>query len=162
MSNHEYRESGSGFCAICDAMPGEGAHAPQPNTEIPVTVTDVDTASGTITFELPEEYGAASAQHNVPGMTTKEEPSYMMFARANVKDGLLTTSSVVRELLVRIDRLEKAQQAVKGVADDLQTRGDFIEEKGNNGSNYSHRMEGRGIGYREAARSIYKALEGEK
>lgn len=36
-----------------------------------------------------------------------EEPSYMMFARANVKDGLMSTPSVVSELLARIDRLEK-------------------------------------------------------
>lgn len=57
--------------------------------------------------------------------------------------------------------LQQLLIGVRAVADDLQTRGTFIEEKGNNGSIYGHRMEGRGIGYREAARSIYKALGGE-
>jgi len=33
-----------------------------------------------------------------------EEPSYISFARVNVKEGLLTSTSVVRELLARIDR----------------------------------------------------------
>jgi len=35
-----------------------------------------------------------------------EEPSYMMFARSNVRDGLMSTPSVVEALLARIDRLE--------------------------------------------------------
>ena len=33
-----------------------------------------------------------------------EEPSYLAFARANVRDGLNTTPAVVKELLDRIDR----------------------------------------------------------
>lgn len=41
----------------------------------------------------------------------KEEPSYMMFARANVRDGHQTPPSVVRELLARIDRLESTKDA---------------------------------------------------
>lgn len=93
---------------------------------------------------------------------TIEEPSYMMFARANVKDHEASTPSLVRELLARIDRLEAQQTKVKAVADDLQTRGDAIEEKyerRGNASIYSLRDIGRGTGYREAARSIYKALE---
>lgn len=53
-------------------------------------------------------------------MSTKEEPSYMMFARANVKDGLLTGTFVVRELLARIDLLEKAQQNVKELVADME------------------------------------------
>lgn len=43
---------------------------------------------------------------------TIEEPSYMMFARANVKDGLMSTPSVVKELLARIDRLERGPKAM--------------------------------------------------
>lgn len=45
----------------------------EPNTEIPVTVTNVDTVTGTITFELPPEYGAASVQHHIPGMSIAAE-----------------------------------------------------------------------------------------
>jgi hypothetical protein len=41
----------------------------------------------------------------------KEEPSYMMFARANVRDGYQTSPRVVRELLARIDRLESTKDA---------------------------------------------------
>lgn len=39
----------------------------------------------------------------------KEEPSYMMFARANVRDGLQSSPSIVRALLARIDRLESGK-----------------------------------------------------
>ena len=39
-------------------------------------------------------------------METVEEPSYMMFARANVRDGLPTSPAAVKALLDRIDRLE--------------------------------------------------------
>ena len=35
---------------------------------------------------------------------SNEEPSYLAFARTNVRDGLLSSSSVVRGLLERIDR----------------------------------------------------------
>ena len=89
-----------------------------------------------------------------------EEPSYVMFARANVRDGLMTTPSVTKALLAHIDRLEAEKEAVKLVAADLLKRGEAIEEKGSNGSNYALRAEGRGIGYREAARSITRTLEG--
>jgi len=41
----------------------------------------------------------------------REEPSYMMFAKANVRDGLQTSPSVVRELLARIARLESTKDA---------------------------------------------------
>lgn len=34
----------------------------------------------------------------------KDEPSYMAFARASVRDGLGVTSVIARELLARIDR----------------------------------------------------------
>ena len=37
-------------------------------------------------------------------MNAPEEPSYMMFARANARDGVATTATVVRELVARIDR----------------------------------------------------------
>jgi hypothetical protein len=50
-------------------------------------------------------------------MSTKEEPSYMMFARANVKDNQLTTPLVVKALLERIDRLEKTVADVKALTD---------------------------------------------
>lgn len=60
---------------------------------------------------------------------------------------------VIRGLQAQLD-------AVKAVAADFQTRGDAIEAMDNNGSIYATRAEGRGIGYLEAARSIYKALEG--
>lgn len=60
-----------------------------------------------------------------------------------------------------------ALDAVNEVAEDLMTRGLAIEEKherNGNGSLYSHRATGRGIGYREAARNtltaINNALEG--
>lgn len=33
MSTHPYKESGSGFCGICDDMPGEGQHALPPKEE---------------------------------------------------------------------------------------------------------------------------------
>ena len=36
----------------------------------------------------------------------KEEPSYMMFARANVRDNMATSPAVVQALLARIDSLE--------------------------------------------------------
>ncbi|QED11680.1 hypothetical protein PP914_gp192 [Arthrobacter phage Qui] len=36
-----------------------------------------------------------------------EEPSYMMFAKANVRDGLDSSPTIVRELLTRIEHLEK-------------------------------------------------------
>lgn len=35
-----------------------------------------------------------------------EEPSYLFFARANVRDGLMSTPSVVAGLVRRIDELE--------------------------------------------------------
>lgn len=35
-----------------------------------------------------------------------DEPTYMLFARANVRDGMMTTPRVVESLLERIDRLE--------------------------------------------------------
>lgn len=40
--------------------------------------------------------------------TPKEEPSYMMFARANVRGGAMSSPMVVERLLERIDRLEAA------------------------------------------------------
>jgi hypothetical protein len=40
-------------------------------------------------------------------MEPREEPSYMMFARANVRDGRDSGPTVVNELLKRIDRLEE-------------------------------------------------------
>lgn len=41
---------------------------------------------------------------------SSEEPSYMMFARANVASGLMSTPSVVASLLARIDALTKEQR----------------------------------------------------
>lgn len=41
----------------------------------------------------------------------EEEPSYIMFARANVRDGFETSPSVVKMLLDRIDRLESTKNA---------------------------------------------------
>lgn len=40
-------------------------------------------------------------------MAYAEEPSYLMFARANVRDGLMSTPSVVAGLVERIDRLQR-------------------------------------------------------
>lgn len=37
----------------------------------------------------------------------KEEPSYLMFARADVRDGRHSSPVVVRELLARLDQLER-------------------------------------------------------
>jgi len=37
-----------------------------------------------------------------------EEPSYMMFARSNVRGGAMSSPLVVESLLSRIDRLEAA------------------------------------------------------
>lgn len=37
----------------------------------------------------------------------KEEPSYLMFAKANVRDGLPSSPTIVRALLDRIEKLEK-------------------------------------------------------
>ena len=45
-------------------------------------------------------------------MSQREEPSYIAFARSNVRDGLMSTPSVVRELLARIDRLEAEKPRV--------------------------------------------------
>jgi hypothetical protein len=42
-------------------------------------------------------------------MRQEEEPSYLMFARANVRDGLSTSPTIVQMLLDRIDRLERGQ-----------------------------------------------------
>jgi hypothetical protein len=44
-------------------------------------------------------------------MSAREEPSYMMFARANARDGMATTATVVRELVARIDRDAAALKA---------------------------------------------------
>ena len=41
---------------------------------------------------------------------TIEEPSYLMFAKANVRDGLSSSPSIVRELLARLERAETAKQ----------------------------------------------------
>lgn len=41
-----------------------------------------------------------------------EEPSYMLFARANVKDGLMSTPAVVAGLLMRIDTLESTLRII--------------------------------------------------
>lgn len=43
---------------------------------------------------------------------TIEEPSYMMFARANVREGLSSSPAVVKALLARIDNAE-AEEARK-------------------------------------------------
>lgn len=53
--------------------------------------------------------GAESATDNSPGedmseLTAHEEPSYLSFARANVRDGVTTSPKVVEALLARIDR----------------------------------------------------------
>jgi hypothetical protein len=56
-------------------------------------------------------------------------------------------------------RLTKAIEAVMAVADDLGTRGDSLVERGNNGSIYSLRTEGRGLGYQEGRRLIRAAIE---
>lgn len=50
-------------------------------------------------------------------------------------------------------------EAVEAVAADLAERGASIEAQGNNGSIYATRAEGRGTGYREAARLIRGAIE---
>lgn len=42
-----------------------------------------------------------------------EEPSYMLFARAAVRDGLMSTPSVVAGLLSRIDRLESELRIIR-------------------------------------------------
>ena len=42
-----------------------------------------------------------------------EEPSYLMFARANVRDGLMSPPSVVAGLLGRIDRLESELRIIR-------------------------------------------------
>jgi hypothetical protein len=39
-------------------------------------------------------------------MPEYNEPSYMLFARANVRDNMQSSPIIVRELLARIDRLE--------------------------------------------------------
>lgn len=44
-------------------------------------------------------------------MNAQEEPSYLAFARANVRDDLSSSSSVVRGLLARIDRDASALRA---------------------------------------------------
>ena len=44
-------------------------------------------------------------------MSSNEEPSYLAFARANVRDGLNTSPQMVRELLARIDRDASALKA---------------------------------------------------
>lgn len=43
-----------------------------------------------------------------------EEPAYIMFARANVRDGMPTSPLIVKELLNRIDRLEAQNEPQKG------------------------------------------------
>lgn len=43
----------------------------------------------------------------------KEEPSYLMFARANVRDNQMTSPGVVRELLRRIDEADAKLAATK-------------------------------------------------
>lgn len=42
-----------------------------------------------------------------PPAKVKEEPSYMMFARANARDGVPSSPLIVEKLLERIDRLER-------------------------------------------------------
>lgn len=43
----------------------------------------------------------------------KNEPSYLSFARANVRDGYSTSPTLVAELLRRIDQLERDTEKVK-------------------------------------------------
>lgn len=46
-------------------------------------------------------------------MASKEEPSYMMFARANVRGGISSSALIVEALLERIDRIEAELAAYK-------------------------------------------------
>lgn len=52
----------------------------------------------------------------------REEPSYMMFARANVRDGLPSTPAVVKELLDRIDRQDKQLLAAQAELNNVKQR----------------------------------------
>lgn len=45
--------------------------------------------------------------------TENNEPSYMSFARANVRDGYSTSHTIVAELLRRIDQLERERNGAK-------------------------------------------------
>jgi len=70
------------------------------------------------------------------------------------RDDLEFVRTVLAEQQAKLERVE-------AVAADLAERGDAIEEKferDGNGSNYSLRNAGRGIGYREAARNIRAAI----
>jgi len=44
-------------------------------------------------------------------MSAREEPSYLMFARSNVRGGAMTSPLIVESLLARIDRDESAIEA---------------------------------------------------
>lgn len=45
-------------------------------------------------------------------MSDQNEPSYLAFARMNVRDGFESSPTVVRELLARIDRDASALKAM--------------------------------------------------
>lgn len=96
---------------------------------------------------------------NYPGRTALEHKTY---PESNMTTILDLTPEDVEELVQALTDAGhiKAITAAKAVADDLQKRGDSIEESDNNGSIYALGKAGRGVGYREAARNIYKALEG--
>lgn len=56
-------------------------------------------------------------------MAGTEEPSYLAFARANVRGGAMTSPLIVESLLARIDRDAFALPAAPIVQDDAWKRG---------------------------------------
>lgn len=52
-------------------------------------------------------------------MSSIEEPSYLAFARANVRDGQNTSPTIVKALLARIDALESAEKMAEAALEDL-------------------------------------------
>ena len=103
-SEYKHLATLSIWCGVFDA------HKGYKDKEIePMTVASKEDA---ISYRNVILHGAAGISMPLPkGVTetrsiVKEEPSYMMFARANVRDNIPSTASIVKELVARIDRLE--------------------------------------------------------
>lgn len=50
-------------------------------------------------------------------MTNLDEPAYMLAARANTRDRVPSSSTIVEKLLERIDRLEKENSRLRSALD---------------------------------------------
>lgn len=81
--------------------------------------------------------------------------------RAEVNEHGVLDIDQAEELLDRLEQAEQAVQRVREVLSEVQTRGEKIRAKGNNGSIYQQERAARGEGYLEATRLAFRALDGD-